>query len=319
MALAARSDSGALAAMVAASFAASSRSAAAGTTTLTSPTSRARRAPSGCAVSSSSIATRGGTSQGRGAAQGAPRPQRASAIAKVACSAATHRSHICASRKPPPYAAPLTAAITGLAISMLAPRWGAMSAGGTWRPSDAISFRSAPAQKAASPAPVSTSTLASGSASKRRNPSHRPAPTARSMALRASGRLMSSQAVPSVSWYRTGLALPIAIPLGDHRERRAGGDLLPLGDQDGADHAGARCGDVVLHLHRLDHHKERAGVHPLAGLGGDQAHHAGQWRGQRAGRRLGGRRLREPRQLAQRARPERPVDVVDVLYPPYLE
>src|SRR5919197_2801209 len=135
--------------------------------------------------------------------------------------------------------------MTGLETSMLTPRCGAMSLGGRARPRAAISLRSAPAQKAASPLPVSTSTLAAGSASKARNPAQRPSPTARSMALRASGRLMTSQATSSESRYSTGRASAI----GHHRQRRAGGDLLALRDQDLADDAGARRGDVVLHLH----------------------------------------------------------------------
>ena len=73
-----------------------------------------------------------------------------------------------------------------------------MSRGGTVRPRAAISLRSAPAQNA-SPAPVSTSTAAAGSSSNRRNPSHRPSPTAWLMALRASGRSITSQATPSSS------------------------------------------------------------------------------------------------------------------------
>src|SRR5919197_2309063 len=152
--------------------------------------------------------------------------------------------------------------MTGLETSMLTPRCGAMSLGGRARPRAAISLRSAPAQKAASPLPVSTSTLAAGSASKARNPAQRPSPTARSMALRASGRLMTSQATPSESRYSTGRASAIALlsparraALGQlaahHRQGRAGLDFLALRDQDLADHAGARRGDMVLRLHGL--------------------------------------------------------------------
>jgi hypothetical protein len=111
---------------------------------------------------------------------------------------ATHRSHIWASRNPPPKAGPLTAATTGLVTWMFRPRLGVRSRGGTVRPRAAISLRSAPAQNA-SPAPVRTSTAAPGSASNRRNPSHSPAATARLMALRASGRSIISQTTPSVS------------------------------------------------------------------------------------------------------------------------
>src|SRR5919197_6325904 len=101
--------------------------------------------------------------------------------------------------------------MTGLETSMLTPRCGAMSLGGRARPRAAISLRSAPAQKAASPLPVSTSTLAAGSASKARNLAQRPSPTARSMALRASGRLMTSQATSSERRYSTGRASAIAV------------------------------------------------------------------------------------------------------------
>ena len=144
------------------------------------------------------MATRGGTSHGNGAAHGAPRPQRASVTANRAEVPATHRSHIWASRNPPPNAGPLTAAITGLVTWRFRPRFGVMSRGGTVRPSAAISLRSAPAQNA-SPAPVSTSTAAPSSASNRRNPAHNPSATARLTALRASGRSITSHTTPSWS------------------------------------------------------------------------------------------------------------------------
>ena len=71
-----------------------------------------------------------------------------------------------------------------------------MSRGGTVRPRAAISLRSAPAQNA-SPAPVSTRTAAPGSSSNRRNPAQSPSLTAWLMALRASGRSITSQTTPS--------------------------------------------------------------------------------------------------------------------------
>ena len=110
---AARTDSGAFAAIDSASSCTDSWRRCPLTTRFTSPTSHARAASIGSPVSSSSSATRGGTSHGSGIAHGAPRPTLASVIAKRACSAATQRSHICARRKPPAYATPLTAAIVG--------------------------------------------------------------------------------------------------------------------------------------------------------------------------------------------------------------
>src|SRR2546423_1860750 len=67
------------------------------------------------------MATRGGIIHGSGAAHGAPRPTLTSVMAKRAWSAATHRSHVCARRKPPAEARPLTAASVGLppAVSRL--------------------------------------------------------------------------------------------------------------------------------------------------------------------------------------------------------
>jgi hypothetical protein len=61
-------------------------------------------------------------------------------------------------------------------------------------PSDSMSFRSAPAQKASSPAPVSTKTRASSSASKRWNASPSSAAVSPSTALRRSGRLIVTRA-----------------------------------------------------------------------------------------------------------------------------
>ena len=116
--------------------------------------------------------------------------------ANRADSAATHRSQFCASRNPPAYATPFTAAIVGLATSMLRPNWGRKSGGGTVRATSAISFRSPPAQNARSPAPVSTSTLAPSSSLNRRTPANRPSRTALLSALRASGRSIVSQATP---------------------------------------------------------------------------------------------------------------------------
>src|SRR5947209_5687909 len=91
----------------------------------------------------------------------------------------------------------------GLSIWMLRPNWGRKSTGTSVSEVSAISFRSPPAQKALSPAPVSTSTLAVSSSTKRRAPSHRPSRTALLNALRASGRLMVSHATSLTTSYVT--------------------------------------------------------------------------------------------------------------------
>ena len=102
MRFAARTESGAFLAITAASACASSRSRSRGHHAVHEPDRVARaRAEIGSAVTISSSATRGGISHGSGAAHGAPRLHFASVIAKRASSAATHRSHICASAKPP--------------------------------------------------------------------------------------------------------------------------------------------------------------------------------------------------------------------------
>jgi len=197
--LAASTDSGAFAAIRSPSSCTRTRSSPSGTTSLTSPISQARAAVTGSPVSSICSAIRGGMSQESGAAHGAPRPTFTSVMANVAPSAATHRSQLWANMKPPAQAIPLTAAMVGLAISMLRPNWGTKSSGGTVSAVSAISFRSPPAQNAFSPAPVSTSTLALSSELNRRAPAKRPSLAAAFSALRASGRSMVSQATPLVT------------------------------------------------------------------------------------------------------------------------
>src|SRR3954471_18122278 len=139
---------------------------------------------------------------------------------------------------------PLTAAIVGLSTAMLRPNCGRKSGGGISSAVVAISARSPPAQKALSPAPVSTSTAAASSALNRRTPSQSPARTAADSALRASGRSMVSQAIPFSTSYRT------TSPIVDHRQDVPGVDGLPdVGVQVG-DHAVVGGTDGVLHLHR---------------------------------------------------------------------
>src|SRR5450755_2410319 len=94
--------------------------------------------------------------------------------------------------------------MVGLATSTLRPNCGRKSGGGTVRDLSAISLRSPPAQKARSPAPVSTSTFAVSSALNRRTPANRPSRTAWLSALRASGRSIVSQPTPRTTSYRTG-------------------------------------------------------------------------------------------------------------------
>ena len=135
-----------------------------------------------------------------GAAHGMPRPTRASVMAKVACSAAMHRSHICASSQPPAKAKPLTAAIVGLVTSRPWPMIGRKPFGGTASDISAASFRSMPAQNAFGPAPVRIATRAESSASKRRNAANRPARTSLLMALSCAGRsIVTSTTAPVCS------------------------------------------------------------------------------------------------------------------------
>ena len=210
--------------------------------------------------------------------------------------------------------------MVGLATSMLRPNWGRKSGGGTSSAVSAISFRSPPAQNARSPAPVSTSTLASSSALNRRTPANSPSRTARLSALRASGRSMVSQATPLRSSYRTtsgGASVPASVSShlfllvafvfedGQH------GTAVDLGaDRDGqfGDDPGGRGADRVLHLHGLDGQDHRARGHVVAQGDLDPDHGAGHRRQQRAG--LGcGRRIGEPVHLGQHAVAQGAVDV----------
>src|SRR6201999_1331759 len=110
------------------------------------------------------------------------------------------------------------------------------------------------AQNARSPAPVSTSTAAVSSVLNRRTPASRPSRTALLSALRASGRLMVSQATPFTTSYRTGSLIGFLLDDSEHGAAvhlRAGGNAQ-LGD--GPGRGGA---DDVLHLHRLEGHERR--------------------------------------------------------------
>ena len=88
-------------------------------------------------------------------------------------------------KQPPPIAAPLTAAITGLATAISSRRIGMKPC--PWPL--AASPRSRPAQKALSPAPVRIATRAAGSPSKRRHAARTASRIALFTTLRFSGRL----------------------------------------------------------------------------------------------------------------------------------
>ena len=83
---------------------------------------------------------------------------------------------------------PLTAAIVGFDDLHVLADDRQEAGGGTASEVAAASFRSMPAQKALSPAPVRMATSAASSASKRSNASNRPRRTPASIALYAAGR-----------------------------------------------------------------------------------------------------------------------------------
>ena len=119
------------------------------------------------------------------------RPRLASGMPKVACSAATTRSHESMISKPPASAEPLTAAMRGLGksrwVSPPKPPAAPMMA----PPSPLLkALRSMPALNALSPPPVITTTQQSGSSVSSSMKPDMATLTAPLMALRASGRLM---------------------------------------------------------------------------------------------------------------------------------
>ena len=140
---------------------------AAGTTRLTSPHRAASAAVKRLPVS------RNSTAIGRGSLVGsrsrppasATMPSVTSVSANSACSAATTKSAARTSSKPPPKASPLTAAMTGLPMSRNSVR--PANPPGPWSASAlspaAAAFRSQPAQKNFSPAPVRIPTRSAGS------------------------------------------------------------------------------------------------------------------------------------------------------------
>ena len=148
----------------------------------------------------------------------AMRPRLASGMPKVACSAATTRSHESMISKPPASADPFTAAMSGLGnsrwVSPPKPPLAPMMS----PPSPLLkALRSMPALKALSPLPVTTTTQQSGSSASSSMEPDMARLTGPLMALRASGRLMvristcpwrsrstSSAMVDSLRWRRRG-------------------------------------------------------------------------------------------------------------------
>ena len=121
-------------------------------------------------------------------------PQRRSAQPKVAVVVATRRSHHSASSKPPARQWPEMAAIVGLGDSRRVKPSGPPGASAS---SVSIALRSAPAQKASSPAPVRTRIAAPASLTNALNASSSCCAVAPSMALWRSGRsIVTSAAEP---------------------------------------------------------------------------------------------------------------------------
>ncbi|HYH23084.1 MAG TPA: hypothetical protein VD995_31105 [Azospirillum sp.] len=123
------------------------------------------------------------------------RPILLSGVPNCASSAATARSQAHISPSPPASACPLTRATMGSVQASIVRNSSAMK----WRGSagsvrkgvpSAVGLRSPPAQKARSPAPVSTTARTSPSAMAARRAPAMPVVTASLMALRRSGRLM---------------------------------------------------------------------------------------------------------------------------------
>ena len=139
------------------------------------------------------------TCHGTGAKPGTS-PTVTSGRPKVAVSSATTRSQESASSQPPPRAKPCTAAMAGCGSASTAPntpriacRWRMMSASVM----PARSFRSAPAQKARSPAALNTTTRTSAAAAISVQTRASSAAMALLMEFIASGRFSVISAIPS--------------------------------------------------------------------------------------------------------------------------
>ena len=197
--LMARRESGAQARMSASQRSTSALSSARGTTALTRPKRRASAAEIRRPVSSMPMAWREEIWRCRSTMppSSGRRPTRASGRPNVASSAAMMRSHPKAISRPPPSAWPLTRAMTGTSSvvrSAMPPKPPGRGAAQYSRPLAPPPFISAPAEKARSPAPVSTTARMPPSASMRVQTalSSRSAPA--SMALSTSGRSMVTRA-----------------------------------------------------------------------------------------------------------------------------
>ena len=130
-------------------------------------------------------------------------PTLTSGVPKVASSDAIARSHASRTPMPPARQCPLTLATMGrpqphMALNRSGKRpWSSQRASGGAGPPAMEPLRSAPAQKALSPAPVSTTALTSGSSRTRPNAAINPARVSGSRELRFSGRLIVMVATPS--------------------------------------------------------------------------------------------------------------------------
>ena len=207
-----------------ASSTAASTTSGPGTTRLTSRSSSARCASTGSPSSSSSIAIGHGRRWGRRTAppEAAISPTVTSGRPNLACSAATTRSQARTISKPPPMAAPLTAATIGLGKSrrtspakppetpLIASAWPASTA-----------LRSMPAEKTRSPAPVRTTARVASSRSSSSKVAASASPVSRSIALARSGRSIVTTLTPSCCLSETGIAacLPGRSRFGKDRDR----------------------------------------------------------------------------------------------------
>ena len=168
------------------------------TTWLTRPKEAARWASRLSAVIRSSIATLRGKARGRrySPPAAASSPRDTSGSPKLACEEATARSQASTISQPPASALPFTAAIHGFLRSASTKPAKPLAVNRLSTRPAATSLRSAPAQKASAPAPVSTTTHTSGSASVRSTAACKACANSALMALRAVGRF----SVTTATW-----------------------------------------------------------------------------------------------------------------------
>ena len=203
-----RTAVGALAAISAARAVAAATTSARGTTRSARPIRPASSAGTRRPVSTRSLATDRPT---RRASSWVPppagtRPRRTSGSPKVASSAATTRSQARASSVPPPRAKPDTAATVGSGQRRTAanPRRNtSRCTNQPWSSKPARCLRSAPTQKARSPAPVRTTARTRGSVPSGSTASARSAASSVEIAFSASGRSRVTVATRSTTSTRT--------------------------------------------------------------------------------------------------------------------